>query len=219
MKRSLVLLLAMIGAFCSASAYNKTVCAADKHPFGLDDYSSLRSARPVAIAPDGKQVLYSSSAGGCCRIFAANPDGSGFKPITHSPYIDTEPKVNPKTGSDVVFVSGRSGPQQIYHMNIDGGDIERLSEGTGEASNPSWHPDGQLIAFSWTRGFATGKFNVFTMDVASRRYIQLTHDEGKNENPSWAPDGAHLAFASTRTGRTARAGARSLPSRSRPGRP
>ena len=58
MKRSLVLLLAMIGAFCSASAYNKTVCAADKHPFGLDDYSSLRSARPVAIAPDGKQVLY-----------------------------------------------------------------------------------------------------------------------------------------------------------------
>jgi TolB protein len=162
--------------------------------------ASVNSA--PSFTPDGKQILYSSSAGGCCRIFSANPDGSGFKPVTHSSYIDTEPKVNPKTGSDVVFVSGRSGPQQIYHMNIDGGDIERLSEGTGEASNPSWHPDGQLIAFSWTRGFAAGKFNVFTMDVASRRYIQLTHDEGKNENPCWAPDGVHLAFASTRTGRT-----------------
>jgi TolB protein len=163
--------------------------------------ASVNSA--PSFTPDGKQVLYSSSAGGCCRIFAANPDGSGFKPITHSTYIDTEPKVNPKTGNDVVFVSGRSGPQQIYHMNIDGGDIERLSDGTGEASNPCWNPAGQLIAFSWTRGFAAGKFNVFTMDVASRRYIQLTHDEGKNENPSWAPDGAHLAFASTRTaGRT-----------------
>jgi TolB protein len=155
-----------------------------------------------SFTPDGKKILYSSSAGGCCRIFAANLDGSGFKPLTHSTFIDTEPKVNPKTGNDVVFVSGRSGPQQIYHMNIDGGDIERLSEGTGEASNPSWHPDGQLIAFSWTRGFAAGKFNVFTMDVTSHRYIQLTHDEGKNENPSWAPDGVHLAFASTRTGRT-----------------
>src|ERR1700722_20060611 len=155
-----------------------------------------------SFTPDGKKILYSSSAGGCCRIFAANLDGSGFKPLTHSTFIDTEPKVNPKTGNDVVFVSGRSGPQQIYHMNIDGGDIERLSEGTGEASNPSWHPDGQLIAFSWTRGFAAGKFNVFTMDVSSRRYVQLTHDEGKNENPSWAPDGVHLAFASTRTGRT-----------------
>jgi TolB protein len=157
-----------------------------------------------SFTPDGKQILYSSSAGGtCCRIFTANIDGSGFKPITHSTYIDSEPKVNPKTGADVVFVSGRSGPEQIYHMNIDGGDIERLTDGTGEASNPAWQPDGQLIAFAWTRGFAAGKFNIFTMDVISRRYVQLTHDEGKNENPSWAPDGAHLAFASTRSaGRT-----------------
>jgi TolB protein len=162
--------------------------------------ASVNSA--PSFTPDSKQILYSSSAGSCCRIFSANLDGSGFKPITHSSYIDTEPKVNPKTGSDVVFVSGRSGPQQIYHMNIDGGDIERLSEGTGEASNPSWHPGGQIIAFAWTRGFSAGKFNIFTMDVTSRRYNQLTHDEGKNENPSWAPDGVHLAFASTRTGRT-----------------
>jgi TolB protein len=154
-----------------------------------------------SFTPDGKQVVYASSAGGrCCRIFTANVDGTGFKPITSSTYIDVEPKVNPKTGSQIVFVSGRSGPQQIYIMNSDGGDIERLSEGTGEASNPAWHPGGQIIAFSWTRGFAAGKFNVFTMDVVSRRYVQLTHDEGRNENPSWAPDGVHLAFMSNRSG-------------------
>ena len=106
----------------------------------------------------------------------------------------------------MVFVSGRSsGPgvgQQIYRMNIDGSDMERLTPGEGEASNPSWNPDGQHIAFSWTRGFSAGDFNVFTMDVASRQYTQLTHSEGKNENPSWAPDGAHLVFGSTRGGST-----------------
>jgi TolB protein len=85
-------------------------------------------------------------------------------------------------------------------MNIDGGDVERLSDGTGEAANPSWHPNGQKIAFAWTRGFAAGKFNIFIMDVTTRSYNQLTHDEGKNENPSWAPDGIHLAFMSNRTG-------------------
>jgi TolB protein len=155
------------------------------------------------FTPDGKQVMYSSSAGGvCCRLFLANLDGSNFRPVTHSTFIDTEPKINPKTGAQVVFVSGRSGPQQIYKMTIDGGDIERMSDGTGEASNPSWHPDGEIIAFSWTRGFAAGKFNIFTMDAASKRYAQLTHDEGRNENPSWAPDGTHLAFASTRSGRS-----------------
>jgi TolB protein len=154
-----------------------------------------------SFTPDGKQIIYSSSAGRCCRIFLANLDGSGFRPVSSLSSIDTEPKVNPKTGGEVVFSSGRSGPEQIYRMNIDGADVERLTDGTGEAANPSWHPGGQIIAYAWTRGYAAGAWNIFTMDVASRKYVQLTHGEGKNEHPSWAPDGVHIVFASTRSGR------------------
>ena len=154
-----------------------------------------------SFTPDGKQVLYSSSSSGhCCWIYIANLDGSGLRPVSSSIFIDVEPKVNPKTGGEIAFVSGRSGPQQIYKMNMDGADVERLTDGTGEASNPSWHPDGQILAYAWTRGYATGRFNVFIMDVATRKYTQLTHDEGRNENPNWAPDGRHLVFASTRGG-------------------
>jgi TolB protein len=154
------------------------------------------------FTPDGKQMVYASSAPNdrCCRIYIANLDGSGLRPITTSSFIDVEPKVNPKTGNEIVFVSGRSGPQQIYRMNMDGSDIERLTPGEGEASNPSWHPDGQMIAYAWTRGYAQGAFNIFIMDVASRKYTQLTHGEGRNENPTWAPDGRHLVFMSTRAG-------------------
>ncbi|HEY2013427.1 MAG TPA: hypothetical protein VGH38_07995 [Bryobacteraceae bacterium] len=155
----------------------------------------------ASFTPDGKQIVYSSSAGGCCRIFIANLDGTGFRPVTSLSSIDTEPRVNPKTGNEIVFTSGRSGPQQIYKMNMDGADMERLTDGTGEAGNASWHPDGQILAYAWTRGFAAGAWNIFVMDIASRKYTQLTHAEGKNEHPSWAPDGRHLAFSSTRTGR------------------
>ncbi|MGB9456207.1 MAG: hypothetical protein WCB12_09200 [Bryobacteraceae bacterium] len=177
--------------------------------FSVNPVRDLRFYNQVAsmngqpsFTPDGKQIVYSSSAGRCCRIFIAGLDGRGFRPITSGGSIDTEPKVNPKTGGTIVFSSGRSGPEQIYMMDMDGADIERLTDGTGEASNPCWHPSGQLIAYAWTRGYAQGKFNIFTMDVASRQYVQLTHDEGRNENPSWAPDGAHLAFMSNRTGRS-----------------
>ena len=83
-------------------------------------------------------------------------------------------------------------------MSMDGSDLERLTPGIGEASNASWHPDGQRIAFAWTQGYATGAFNIFTMNVATKEYVQLTHGDGKNENPSWAPDGVHIAFAKTR---------------------
>jgi TolB protein len=156
-----------------------------------------------SFTPDGKQIVFASSAGTghCCRIYTANIDGNELHPISSSSAIEVEPKVNPKTGRDLAFVSGRSGPQQIYRMNMDGADVERLTDGTGEASNPAWQPDGQLLAFSWTRGYMAGKFNVFVMDVAQpSRYIQLTHDEGRNENPSWAPDGKHIVFMSTRRG-------------------
>jgi TolB protein len=157
-----------------------------------------------SFTPDGKQIVYSSSAPNdrCCRIFIAGLDGSGFRNLTSSAAIDTQPKVNPKTGSEMVFVSGRSGPQQIYKMNMDGGDMDRLTDGTGEAGDPAWHPGGQFIVYSWTRGFSTGAFNIFVMDVASRSYTQLTHGEGRNENPGWAPDGRHIVFASTRGGRS-----------------
>ncbi|MFB3828019.1 MAG: translocation protein TolB [Bryobacteraceae bacterium] len=152
------------------------------------------------FTPDGKQIVYSSSASGWTQIYVANVNGTDFRRLSNVRAVEVEPKVNPKTGSEIVFVSGRSGPQQIYRMNMDGANVERLTPGEGEASNPSWHPDGQIIAYSWTRGYATGNFNIFVMDVATRNYTQLTHGAGRNENPSWAPDGRHIVFASTRTG-------------------
>ena len=175
--------------------------------FSVDPVRDLRYYNQVAsvnqtgsFTPDGKQIVYASSAGTgrCCRIFAASLDGTGFRPISSSSAIEVEPKVNPKTGTDIVFSSGRSGPEQVYRMSMDGSDVERLTPGTGEASNASWHPDGQRIAFAWTQGYATGAFNIFTMNVATKEYVQLTHGDGKNENPSWAPDGVHIAFAKTR---------------------
>jgi TolB protein len=192
-------------AFTSYARINPAIFIFSVDPVrDLHFYNQRASVNETpGFTPDGKQMVYASSAPNdrCCRIYIANLDGSGLRPITTSSFIDVEPKVNPKTGNEIVFVSGRSGPQQIYRMNMDGTDIERLTPGEGEASNPSWHPDGQMIAYAWTRGYAQGAFNIFIMDVASRKQpMQLTHGEGRNENPSWAPDGRHLMFMSTRAG-------------------
>lgn len=35
-----------------------------QHPFGIDDYSALHSARPIAISPDGKTILYDITTDG-----------------------------------------------------------------------------------------------------------------------------------------------------------
>lgn len=153
------------------------------------------------FTPDGRHLLTYSSAGGY-SIFMTDLNGGDIRRLTHSGSIDVEAKVNPKTGSEIVFVSGRGGTPQIYRMSIDGTDVSRLTTGEGDAANPSWSPDGEHIAFAWTRGFEPGNYNIFVMDVPTRDLVQLTHGAGKNENPVWAPDGVHMVFSSTRGGRT-----------------
>ncbi len=172
-----------------------------KLPF-LNQSASMNAASD--FTPDSQHLLiYSTASGGYSQIYEANVDGSNWRRITHSPSIDVEPKVNPKTGSDIVFVRGiGAGLPQIYRMSSDGTDVVRLTNGEGEAVNPAWSPDGQKIAFSWTRGYDPGNFNIFLMDVASREMVQLTHGEGRNENPSWAPDGVHLVYSSKRARQT-----------------
>jgi TolB protein len=152
------------------------------------------------FTPDGKKILFASSANGYTNIFEADLDGSHMQRISNTRKIEAEPKVNPKTGADIVFVSGRSGPEQIWKMSRDGSNLEMLTAGDGDASNPSWHPNGQIIAFAWTKGFEPGNWNIFLMDVASKKYDQLTHGAGRNENPNWGPDGRHLVFSSNRSG-------------------
>jgi len=151
---------------------------------------------------DGRHLLFASSLTGYTQIYLANLDGSGRRQITSAKAIDVSPKINPKNASDVLFISDRSGSQQLWHMNIDGGDLEMLTNGVGEVANPSWSPDGRMIAFAWTQGFELGGFNIFVMDIAVRKPIQLTRDSGVNENPWWAPDGLHIVYTSRRGGST-----------------
>lgn len=156
-----------------------------------------------AFTPDSKNVVFSSTAGGdFANVYMADVNGGNLRRLTQVRAVEMEPKINPKTGEDIVFTSGRSGPPQIYRMNSEGADVGILSTGEGDAVNPSWHPEGKFIAFAWTRGYEPGSFNIFVMDVASKNYVQLTTGRERNENPVWAPDGLHLAFSSRRSGRT-----------------
>jgi dipeptidyl aminopeptidase/acylaminoacyl peptidase len=65
MKRQAIWFLAALAALAGLTAATAArVLAADKHPFSIDDYSALRSARAVAVSPDGKTILYQVSFDG-----------------------------------------------------------------------------------------------------------------------------------------------------------
>lgn len=165
-----------------------------KIPF-YNQAASLNSS--AAFTPDGAKIFYSSSASGQPEIFSAKVDGRDFTPITFTKGNPTEPKINPKNPDLLLFVQGFPN-EQVYRMNAEGAGIERVTNGEGEASNPSWSPDGQFFAYAWTRGYATGAFNIFVANIATPdKYQQLTSNAGKNENPVWGPDAKHIVFMRT----------------------
>jgi TolB protein len=152
------------------------------------------------FTPDGKRLLFATKfeESGWVQLAIADIDGGNLRRLSNVRAIEVSPRVNPRTGTEVLFISGRSGRQQLWMMNISGGALERLTTGEGDVANPSWSPDGQWVAFAWTRGYEPGNFNIFVMDVARRQPAQLTSNSGRNENPYWAPDGLHLVFSSKR---------------------
>ena len=152
-----------------------------------------------AWSPDGGQIVFSSSMGGNPELYSISSSGSGLKRLTFANGASTSPAWNPKTSQSIAFVSDRTGVPKLYLMNSDGTNAQNLDlPDKGYLIDPSWAPNGQLLAFSWRR--PTGNYDIYIMDVATRQIIELTRDAGRNERPSWAPDGRHLVFESTRGG-------------------
>ena len=153
-----------------------------------------------AWSPDGLQVMFSSSMQGTPALYVSDASGNRPRRLTYSGSGgDTSPAWNPKTGQSVAFVSDRSGLPQLYLMNSDGTNTQKLDvPDKGYLIDPAWSPNGQLLAFAWRR--PSGNYDIYIMDVPSRRIIEITRDSARNERPSWAPDGRHIVFESTRTG-------------------
>jgi TolB protein len=152
-----------------------------------------------AWSPDGTQVAFMSSQLGDTQMFVADADGSHLHRITFAAGVNTSPVWNPKTGKQIIFVSDRGGEPVLYLANSDGTDVQKIDmPDMGYVIDPAWSPNGQLVAFSWRR--PSGNFDIYIMDIVSRKLVELTRDVGRNERPSWAPDGRHIVFESTRGG-------------------
>jgi len=61
MKKQIIFMIVLV---LFAELTTVSIWAAEKHPFGKEDAAALRSARPVAVSPDGETILYEVAFGG-----------------------------------------------------------------------------------------------------------------------------------------------------------
>ena len=146
-------------------------------------------------SPDGRWILYSMAIGGNTDIYRTSASGGGTPvKLTDSPGIDIGGSFSPD-GSKIVFESDRSGSQQVYVMNADGTNQQRISFFGGRAATPEWSPRGDQIAFT----HIGGNFRIAVMSPGGGALRYLT-DSWQDEAPTWSPNGRIVQFFRTQRG-------------------
>ncbi len=100
----------------------------------------------------------------------------------------------------IAFESRRDGDLDIYLVNPDGSNLQRLTKGK-EAWEPDWSPDRTKILFTST--LHGGEEEVYVMDADGSNIHRLTHTPGEGTSSwaaDWSPDGKQIAFTSNRDG-------------------
>ena len=129
-------------------------------------------------------------------------------------------------GTKLIFQSEREGGNpfyQIYLLDLETGDTERVSPGKGKTTCAWIHPDGKRVMFASTHenpeaeaqqkaeyteresGKARkyswdydAEFDIYETVPGSDEYKNLTKTEGYDAEGAWSPDGTKLVFASNR---------------------
>jgi TolB protein len=79
-------------------------------------------------------------------------------------------------------------PDDIWVMDLDGSNPERLTTGNKVDERPDWSPDGSQITFS-----RNGQ-NIWVIDADGSNPTQLTDNKRPEFAPTFSPDGTMIAF-------------------------
>ena len=130
-------------------------------------------------------------------IWVMNDDGSGRQQLTTNLTVkDSYPRWSPD-GKQIAFHryidKERPSQPELFIMNADGTDPQRLTDNNVFDGDPSWSPDGKRIAF--TRSL-NSVYQVFVLDVVTREVMQVTgiRDNNISAAPDWSPDGKEIVF-------------------------
>lgn len=146
-----------------------------------------------AFSPEGTEIVFASdrvSGNAATDIFIMNADGTDIRQLTSGPPggRDSKMPVFSPEGSRIVFASEREplfdSLADIWVMDRDGANFQRLTSEWRNQLWPYWSPDGTQIAYASEE---TGYAEIFIMNADGGGKLRLTDSHRADEQPAFGP--------------------------------
>jgi TolB protein len=145
------------------------------------------------ISPDGKSIVYARIVSDKDKSIWILDRASGQ---THWVFgsLDSggwDPSWSPD-GTRILFMSDRSGSDQLHTIAVDGSDIKQITDMQDLRGRNDWSPDGSTIG-TYVGGPWTREIVLMNPDGSNIRYLT---NGGNNLAPSFSPDSQWVAMTS-----------------------
>ncbi len=138
----------------------------------------------------GGKIVFESETAGVADISVMDEDGGAQKQLLGDltgQAIAVSPAVSPD-GRYVVFGFDQTGVRHIWRMDINGGNLVRLTEG-GNKDDPHCSPDGKWVIYT---DIGSDKPTLWKVSIDGGEPVQLT--KTFSSRPSVSPDGKLIAY-------------------------
>ena len=165
------------------------------------------------FSADGQQLIFQSNRGGyeCDKIWTMDIDGSNKTMVSPDHGAHTCSFFYPG-GEEIVFASTSHTPgacppkpelpkhiryawslypYSIFKANVDGSNLQRLTNNPQYDAEPIISADGKKIVFGSQRD---GDFDIYIMDADGTNVKRLTDTVGYDGGPWFSPDASQIAW-------------------------
>jgi TolB protein len=138
------------------------------------------------FSPDSRQVAFVSDRSGNPQIYLLDLATKAARRLTNLNWCDA-PAWSP-TGEWIAFAgrANRKDKMDVFLVDVTGAQMRQLTHGEGSNEDPTWSPDGRLLAFSSTRA---GRSQIFVMDADGSAPRRMADVPGASSTPHWS--GSH----------------------------
>jgi TolB protein len=139
-----------------------------------------------AWSPDGREIAFVSNREGGPQIFVMSADGGNPRRVSTVGSFNQTPSWNPKKGMKQLAYTARddvSGRFDIVTIDLPTGKMTRITQNQGSNEEPTFSPNGRVIAFASSRSGGSGIYLANADGTGEQRLVY----KGSATSPDWGP--------------------------------